>query len=233
MPTAVEERTETMTIESELRQELTKIPAVAPIITNADQYAVACEAVSVRKQFIKDAKAKLDPICDAAHKAWKATTELRSSIVDPVDAEVKKIGSSIVAYDNKLRAEREAAERAAAEAARKAEEEALKANECLMPWEEAVDVVEAVQVAVQQVQEQRAPVQVPQSVAGVSTKFKPWAARVTDMDKFLRFVIESKRYELVQPDMPQLNALAKKLTESMKDTIPGTEAFRDRIISGR
>ena len=124
------------------------------------------------------------------------------------------------------------AERLRAEAARKAEEEAQAAQDFAMPWDDEapVDVVQRVQEAVAKVDAQ---VQVPQAVAGIGTKYKPWAARITNMKQFLQFVIEKERFELVQPDMPQLNALAKKLTESMSATIPGTEAFRERIISGR
>jgi hypothetical protein len=237
MMTAVEERTETMQVETALKAEVAKLPAAILTITTSDQYATACEAVRLRKDFIRDAKAQLDPVCDTAYKAWKATTTLRSSIIDPVEAEVKKIGGAIVTYDNEQRRIAAEAERIAAEAARRAEEEAQKANECLMPWDEPVDVVQAVQQAVQQVEMAHivrdAVAQIPQTVAGVSTKFKPWSARITDMDAFLKFVIANKRYELVAPDMPQLNALAKKLTESMATTISGTEAYRERTVSGR
>jgi hypothetical protein len=229
---AVEEQTDTMQVETALKAEVAKLPAVILTITTAEQHATACEAVKLRKEFIKDAHTKLDPVCDTTYRAWKSATALRAGIIDPVEAEVKKLGGAIIAYDNEQRRKADEIERLKAEAARKAEEEARAAVDFAMPWDDVapVDVVARVQEAVAKVEQS---VQIPQAVAGVSTKFKPWAARVTDMEKFLKFVITSKRYELVAPDMPQLNTLAKKLTESMATAIPGTEAFRARIIAGR
>lgn len=233
MLAAVEETTETMQLETELQRQVATLPAAIAVITTAEQYVAACEAVRVRKDFIKDAKVKLDPVCDTAYKAWQAATALRKSIIDPVESEAKKIGAVIIAYDNEQRRLAEEAERTRAEAARKAEEEAQRHNDTLMPWEQPVEIAEAVQEAVAKVEAPAAVV--PASVAGIATKFKPWQGRVTDRRKFLAWCMaietDDRLDAYVQFAAPALNALAKKVTDA--GSIPGFDGYRERTISGR
>jgi hypothetical protein len=221
--------------EADLKVELTKQKANLPVVlvvTSAETHAAALQAVLVRKEFVKQIKAKCDPVCDAAHKAWKKTTELRAEFTTPVEAEIAQLTIAINEYEAKVAAEERERQRKIDEAARKAEEQTRLDNEVLMPWEAPKDVTVEIRQAVELVQKQAPPVATLGTVEGIGTKFKPWAARVTDKAAFVKYCLDNNKLdEYIEIDMASLNRLAKRLEATMSTVIPGVEAFRERTVS--
>lgn len=183
--------------------------------------AVAVQAKKGVKGYMKDVHEYWDPLCDAAHKSWKALTARRKEFLDPADNANAAIDKKIDVYERqqaKIRAaekaEREKELREAAEKQRLAEVEALR---------DAGALDEAETIATQ-------PISVPavveapkEKIEGFSTSTR-WFAEVTNLGDFLSFLAGEPRFHYLIKDFPmkELNKLAVAQKEMFD--IPGVEA---------
>lgn len=148
----------------------------------------------------------------------------------------------------------EAEARAKAEAARRAEEEAkrqaeaasaAKRKKLLEEAEAARKEVEsaerkaaAAEAKVMVQEEKAAAVVAPvvtvasaaPKVSGVSVR-KTWKAEILDLNAFLEFACESKRFDLLLPNLDTINALAKALKD--RASIPGVKFSEEASVSAR
>lgn len=146
------------------------------------------QALALEKQIER----AFDPICDAAHKAWKKATMTRAEFLEPVATAKRLITDKLAKWTNAQRAEAERVAReetvrrqAEAEAAKLREVEALKeAGEA-----EQAAVVESEPVAIAPVEAAAPAVK----LAGFSTR-EDWDFRVLDKSKLqMQFLVPDER----------------------------------------
>lgn len=216
------------TTELEIKQEAKPVVRMAEevnIVDEASQIA-ASETLKMVKGSIKKVKERLDPICDASHKAWKANTELRKELTKPfADAEFiikEKLANYLTEQEEKARKAQAEAE---AKARHEEEKQRQKLNERADNWEEKGNEEKAEMLrdeaeTVNVTPEVKTPAVT--KVKGVSSK-EDWYYEVTDITKV------PQEYMIVNDKV--LSALAK----SSKGTIPipGIKFYSKKNISVR
>lgn len=132
----------------------------------------AAEAASALLQSIKTLKTSVgqtfDPVCDAAHKSWKAAVAARNKHLEPLEQAEKVLRNKMSVFQLRMEEERQAEIRAA-QAAAEAEAKQAAAADPVAAFEPAAPVVVAAPPPVQK-------------IAGISTR-KDWDFEVTDITK--------------------------------------------------
>lgn len=172
----------------------------------------------------KSVEAKLAPAVDAAHKAHKALTALRSDLCAPFDKARAVVEPKVLEFQRAEAARREEERRAAEAAAKKAAEEAQLAA--------ALDAAEAGHDdAAEAILEEKplvvafAPPPAPK-VDGVTERVT-YSAKVVDFAA----LVASGRLELLLPNQSALDGLARALKGAMN--IPGVEVVTTKTLSVR
>lgn len=178
-------------------------------------------------------KAHMDPICDAAHKAWKVTTEKRNELLNPIDQ-----------AENHLRGIRSEYQRRIADENRRAQEEALRkqreAEEAQRAAYEKAQKAAAKKGAVPPpAPEPIAPVVVPPVArelpksAGVAST-KVYKFEVIDFSALVKAVAAGQvDINYLLPNEKLLGANVKVLKDGF--SLPGVRVFEDFVdrVSGR
>lgn len=97
-------------------------------VTDSESYVQAGEAWKRLREMEKEARAVLNPVVDAAHRAHKQAVNLRNRIIGPLESTQRYIKGQMEAWDREQERLRLEEERRLAEEARRAEE-ARKAAE--------------------------------------------------------------------------------------------------------
>ena len=173
---------------------------------------------------LKEIAATFDPIIEKAHQAHKEALAQKNRHAEPLE-EAKRIVTS------KAKAFEDAQRRIQAEAQRQAEEEARKREE-----EERIREAQAAEQSGAAPEEVDAILETPLPVAPVHTaptfqrgkgltRERLFSAQVTSKLLLVKFVAENPQYlNLLEPNMPALNALARAQQNLLK--IPGVQAGR-------
>ncbi len=233
-------------------------PMTAFQVVDNESDIICQQAFSRVGDFIAEIEAAFKPAKSAAHKAHKEITALESMFTGPAQLVKDNLSSQHLAWvrrcdeirraeERRLQEAQEAQARAEAEERRRqlqAEEDARVAAELqrlaeLPPWEQPEEEPVAVVVApvpVAEVPVVRLPSTVPVAVGGPSTRFKPWAGRVTDFRILVEFLAkrleegDDRWLDVITIDAVRLNQLAKDHTTALCEILPGTEAFREETL---
>lgn len=184
----------------------------------------------------KRLKAIFDPICDAAHKAWKKTTDTRKELDDPLAKLERELKEEIEAARAEIdRREQAAADAEAAEQKRLAEEAAEREAKALEA-EGQKDVAEAVREEVKAVPAAafRPAVAPSAPSAGSNLSFREeWYAEVTDLRALARAVADGTApLSYLEAALPNLN-MAAKATKKVGVLCPGVVVKMRRAVAGR
>jgi len=214
--------------EIEVQQQAKPVVEMANALTisNQSEQIIASEKLKEVKGEIKKARAKLDPICDAAHKAHKANTDLRSELISPFQEAEKVIKQKLVTFmdEEEEKARKKQAE-LDAKARREEEKRRKELEERAEKWEEKGneekadmlrDEAEVATVAPQVAASAVAKVQ------GISIS-KVWKWEITD--------INALPHEYLIVNEQALNAMAKALKDNAK--IPGVRIYSERSLSAK
>jgi len=198
--------------------DLALIAGGARIETEAD-YRAAQQALPTIKQYVKAIEGWLDGPKRAAKGIYDTISAEVKNRTAPLIAAEAAIKRGLIAYEAEVRRANEEARRANEEA-RRAAEVAVEEGEVL-PWEKP-ELVVAVQTAIP-------------LTAGISTRNLPWRAEVTDIGKFLAWILENPadRLDFITINQTALNAKARSLGEKLGEVIPGTQAYRDQTVAVR
>lgn len=199
-------------------------------VTTPEQFQVAADFVKGIKAYKKAVKEYWDPLCDNAHKTWKAITGRRKEFLDPADEAEKDVKLKLGRYSEaerkkvaeELKKRQEAEEKAAAEK-RVAEVEELRGMG---------ELEQADHMATQPLD--ITPVAAPKKTEadGVSMSYR-YRAQVVNLPEFLAFVIENQRFLYLVKDFPmkELNKLATAQKEMFD--FPGVELLKKPVTSVR
>lgn len=176
--------------------------------------------------------ARMDPLCEAAHKTHKGLTTLRNDFKDPVTAAKKVIEAEIIRYDDEERKKAEALQRELSEKARRAEEDRALADACEADAAGdkagAESILDAAAVADAPSIKVEANVA---KVAGVSSR-ATWSAEVVDKKALVAYVAKNLEWiSLLEPNLTALNKLASAQKADLQ--IPGVKAVEKKSLSGR
>lgn len=234
---------------------------VAPLeglqVVDNDSFVKAGLAFQATGHFIDDIETAFKSEKTSAHRAWKGITTLESMFIDPASLVKQNLDRQILAWKDKLDAERIAEEQrlqrqeqARAEAerlrlqqiadadAKEHRQQIAEAQLDLMPWEEADDPIPepvAVVIPVAEVPEVRLPSTVP-NVMGLNYRQSPWKARI---DLKALVIAAGKRAEAgddsflqyLEAREPLLNSLCSDHGESVSMIVPGVTAFRETRLA--
>lgn len=202
---------------------------LSPIVARAEQMLVVDRASHEAGQLFladlrraeKSVRVRIDPIIDTAHKAHKQLTALRADVLRPIDGARQLVEGKLTAYEREEQRKAAALRLAAEAAARKAAEERalLEAIEA----EDAGDIVAAEQIIAEPVVTPIVKIETQTAkVEGISTR-TTYSAEVTDLGALVAYVAaNTSALNLIMPNMPALNSLARAMREQM--TIPGVRA---------
>jgi len=176
-----------------------------------------------------------DPICDAAHKAWKTAVAQRKEQLDPLEQAEKILKSRGVEFLTEQERIREEAERKAREEAEAAELKRKAELEAQAKRHEAngnIEKAEARREAAEQVFIAPRPVVAAiQKAEGQSIK-ETWSAEVTDINALVKAVAEGRApISFIKADEVALNKQAKSTKDNFP--IPGVKFFSTRTMSVR
>jgi hypothetical protein len=231
--TATAEATK-QTLEQELQQQALTVSTSAGSLEISDQstYDKACEFLTkTLKPVAAKIEAYFDPDIKAAHQLHKSLNDKKRVLLDPIlkaEAIVKRSIGTWTAEQERLRQE---AQRKAEDERRRQEEEAklstaVQAEELGASEEETSAILDAPTYAAPAV---AAPTF--QRAAGVSVKGN-WKGSCDDVQKLCEFIAKNPKYiNLVEPNLPAINKLAKALESSFD--IPGCRAYRDAVVAAR
>lgn len=170
------------------------------------------------------------PAKTAAHAAHKAMTALEAKLVAPLDEADGILRPRIAAWERAKREQYEAAQRAAAEAARKEAEAKQIANAVEAEAFGMDDVAEAIIDGPAPIHVV-APVAPPPKVEGVSTR-KTYRAEVVDLAALVRHVAANPVHAaLILPNETALNAMARTLKDAFQ--IPGVRVVAEESVAVR
>jgi hypothetical protein len=159
-------------------------------VVDADTHKQATENCKAVVAIEKRVGEYWDPLCDGAHKNWKALVAKRKEFLDPLEAIKKAQSADMKAWEREQEAKRLEAERLAQEIARKqAEDEAIAAAAALEKQGTPEAKAEAEKIMA-------APVDIPQVVVksvvpkgGGSFTRDNWKAEVTNIKALARAVL--------------------------------------------
>lgn len=202
------------------------------VVSDEDSARDAADLLQGITLLEKEVKATFDPICDSAHKAWKAATGARAKHLQPLEEASSIIRRTIA--DWKLeedRKRREEQERIQAQLHREAEErrlaEAAVIRERTGSEEAAMEVLEA-PLPVQRYVPPAAP---SMKGTGISVR-KVLKGKVVNKAKFLAHVVQRPELlELVDVNQGALNKLVGAL--GARANFPGIEVYEEATTAVR
>lgn len=195
---------------------LTLVNAQAITVTDSNTYAQAGEMVRGLKALAKRITEYMADDIKRAHELHKSLTRKRAQAVDPIEAEARRLGREMAAWDaEQQRRRREEEARLAREA--KAREEALALEQAALMREQGVPEAEAMAV-VEQAIEAPAPVvtlaPAAPKVEGVSYR-SDWRFEITDPHAIPR--------EYLAIDEKKIGGVVRALKGAAK--IPGVRVY--------
>jgi hypothetical protein len=221
-----------MTQEIESRTQTILERAHAIEIRDQATYEAAVELGRAIKDLRTEAEAHHRPVIQAALEAHRKALEAYRRIDEPLkaaEAEIKRRIAAWTAEQERLRIE---AERRAREEAEQLQAEALEAQiEALEAAGAEPEVVQAVirQAEAMPVMAPRVPA--PPKPQGVAMR-KACKAQVVSLSDLIRWVAANPTHEnLLQPNMPALNALARAQGSNL--LIPGVRVVIEETVSLR
>lgn len=219
------------------------------VVRDAISYAVAGQSLKILQSVRDRAFAFLDPMREAAYKAYQFIQKRQKEALDPIDDAINHVKRGMGAWNQEQERLRLAKQ---AEQNRLAEEEAerqrkLQSEQMTMAEvQDALDqgdTARAEEIIANPIEAPTpyvAPVHVPSSVPqvkGVSSRSN-WKVDVETLDvKQLLVAVKTGKFDverasmLVRFDVPSLNRLAKSLREAYD--VPGSRAYDDSVITSR
>lgn len=201
-------------------------------IVDQETYNKTVEARVKAKEWLKGAEEYFDGLVKPAYASYKNLLDAKKKVLEPVEATIKSINNSLVAWDQEQERIRREAIRVAEEAARvKAEEERLAQAVALEAAGAPADVVEEFISAELVV---TAPVEVePTYEKGTGITYRTtYSGEVTDMKAFIKAVAKNPALlGLVQVNGPALNAMARSMKETLN--IPGVKLVETKGVASR
>lgn len=216
--------------EAQLTKESTEISKmVADLsIENTADYDVAGSLGKIIRDLVKNITAYFKPIKDSTNKAHKDAVAMeKDALKEPKEAE-KKLKTLMIAFE-------EAQEKIRLEKERELQKELEKKQARLKALAEA-ELEKNLELGIEMadsIVEMLEPEILPEDIHVASTFQKTghtrdnWKGEITDFHKFLMFIVEKGRIELIMVNESALNALAKQ-TEG-KQEIPGVVFINHKI----
>jgi len=233
-----------MNVEMTVEQELELKNEISPVVKAATDLVIKTPEQSIEAQeVLREIKRRqkkfteiFDPICDAAHKAWKKTTETRASFNEPLEQAERLIKSKVVSFNNEEEKKRRDIE-AKAEAKRKEderkekerlEEQARKAREA-----GKVEKAEALEEKAESVAIAPTFTPPPAPIKAQGSSFKTvWKAEAVDLMLLCKSVVEGRApIAVITVDQSALNSFAKGVRGAMP--IPGLRFYEESSMSVR
>ena len=189
--------------------------------------SLVVELTTLERQIVDHHK----PIKDATHSAHKAAVAAEKSLLDPVTRAKTVVKSKISTWEREQ-------QRLIQEREREARERAQQISEQLA-LESAIELEKlgASEEQVAEVLNNPAPLPAPvvqptfQRASGVSTTTR-WSAKVVDLKALCLAVAEGRAStELVLPNMPALNGMARAMKNTMN--VPGVKAESETGVNVR
>jgi len=220
------ERPDTTEIEAEHAPIVAEANAL--VIVDAASHGAAIQLgnrATARKAVIEG---MLKPATDAAHKAHRELTSLRSTLCAPFDRVREICGGKALEWERKARAAAAEEQRKREEAARKAEEE--RQLQDAMAAEAAGDTEQAEQILAEAPAAPVIPVAPDIAKVEGSSSRGNWKAEVVDFAAFLKHCATHEEcHGYVAAVMPVLNALARSQRDLLR--IPGVRAVREESMA--
>ena len=218
--------------EAEIRNEYSPVveQAVGLEVCNKPQHESAQICLRVLRSAKNRVKDRLDPIISDAHKAHRGLTKLRGDLLKPLDEADRIVNGKIDTYEEEQARLADEIRRAAEAEARKLEEErrlmeAIEAEKDGDQAEADAILAEPIETPTIQVETETA------KVDGISHRTS-WSALVVDTMALIRYVAANPEWSnLLQPDMPALNGLARSQRNALK--IPGVRAVPKTVRAVR
>jgi len=248
MPTKKTKKTETIDERDALAASVDNwiAEATSIVIDNEFAYDDAATVLKANKALQDEAHRIFDPICNAAHAAWRMATKQRGEVIEPLETHEKRLKTGMASFlDRRRRAEAEerrrleAVARKEAEERRRAELDALKAE--AEARKAAGDAAAAEIVELAAVQVQSAPIEVapivatrePVKVEGISSTIN-YSAEVVDLPALAAFAVANPAmmHMLISANEKEIKAMARRQKDSF--SVPGCRLVKTTSIrSGR
>ena len=213
---------------------------IAPIVARANAITVRTpdqrtEAVKFLKS-VKGAHRRVTdffaPLVEATHKAWKRTTEARTSVLDPLEAAECTVKTTVMTYDQEqehIRLDEQRRLQAIAD------ETARKERERLEKEAAKLKTPELREARLEQAAALIAPVVTiaePEKPKGESTR-KLWRARLTDKAALIQAAAQGN--EIAATCLTFDQTAANKLATAMKGAVPvpGIEWYSETSLAMR
>lgn len=220
-----------------IREPTWTAPNVPLPISSHEDYMVVADALKEVKEFEKRVESWFKPLVEKAHAAWKGLTERRRETLAPAKAWEAECKSGLAEWDTEQERIRQEEQRRLEAEARKAEEERRMAEAAALEQEALAEgdeskLAEAEQLIAEPIE--TPVVSVPKTtpkVAGIQYR-EQWSAQVVNQQQLVSYVAQNPQFtNLVQPNMPALNALARSLKGKLK--IPGVKAVGTKAVAAR
>lgn len=193
--------------------------AASLTVTDDTSYVQAGEHVTGLRALSKEIEAFFKEPTEAAHKTWKALTSKRKGLIDPIEAQVSRLGKQMAAYAaEQARKAREAAEQAAREAQAREQAAALAEAaglEAAGLGDDALAAMDALLAPMPLIA--ATPEVVVPKVAGISYR-ETWKHRIVDASLIPR--------EYLMPNESSIATVIAATKGAVK--IPGVEAVVER-----
>lgn len=229
--------TEAATKDLAIREPNWTAPQVPLPIRSHEQYVEVANGLKAVKDFQQEVTEFFKDMKDRAHKTWKSIVAKEKETLALPNEWERECKSALAAWDTEQERLRLEEQRRLEAAARKEEEERRMAEAAALEQEALEEGDESKLAEAQQLIEEpvEAPVvTVPKTtpkVSGIQYR-EVWSAKVVDQAKLVQYVAQNPQFaNLVQPNMPALNALARSLKGNL--TIPGVKAVGSKTVAAR
>lgn len=207
----------------ELQDEIAAVVkwSAANQIASANDYQRTADHLKEIKRAQNQVAEFFDQDIQRAHEIHKSLCGKKASMLAPLKASEEIDKRKMISYQ---RAEQEKAEAERRRLQAEADERARREREALEKRAAAAKKPETKERLMEQAEAVAAPViavavEAPK-IAGIATR-KTWKAEIVDLEAFLRFAVESKRYDLIVPNTKVIDSLAKGLKE--RASLPGVD----------
>ncbi|MBA7470152.1 hypothetical protein ES707_05430 [subsurface metagenome] len=202
------------------------------VIMTEDEYVNNCEVTKKVTNYSKDIDKKRKELLEPLKKQKAIINDYFNGVLNPIENLREKLRNSLTDYTEKQkqkrlevkrRADAEAEkerQRLAAQAKRDKEKARKAAEEGKTKKAEAFQERSAVR---QEMAEKVKPVEIPKEVpkvAGISYR-TDWSAKVVDIEKFIAYCLQYKKFEYLEINMSLLNKHATDFKDTIK--LPGIE----------
>lgn len=207
---------------------LEQAKGLAASIKDDTSFTAACEF----RATINKARAarfdKLDPIRKKLYSAYKDYMALMDEVLDPFDQSIRTIDRPIADYNHKREQEAEAERERQRRAAQKVADDAKLA--AAMEAQATGDTARAEAILEKPTRVVAPRVPEPPKVKGMAFKENWKIDSMINMRVLVKAIAEGNaQIELVMPNMPVLNQLAKALKDKLN--IPGVKAISENVVA--